>query len=112
MADTTLTAVENMVYVIQSPLHMVEGEVLVITLTVSHASSVTSPVTTAFLNGDSFTTGISGSDSVSANVITCKTFTPTADVRGSYVLNFKYVNGAQTEYKKCLVHVAKQEDTP
>ena len=112
MADVTLTAVQDRPYVLESPLDMIEGEVYVFTITVSHATTVSTPVTTAFLNEDSASTTIGGSDAASGNVITSKTFTPTVDVRGDYVLNFKYVNGSQTEYKKCLCRVALQEDTP
>ena len=112
MPDFTLTAVQNKVWVMESPIDMVEGEVAVFAVTVSHASNVSSPVTTAFLNGDAFTTGITGTDASEdgSNVITTKAFTPTVDIRGDYVLVFKYVNGSQTEYKKCLVRVSKQED--
>jgi len=112
MADFTLTAVADKPYLLESPLDMVEGEIYVFTITVSHATSVSSPVTTAFLNDVAFTTGISGSDGTSGNRITSKTFTPTADTRGDYVLNFKYVNGSQTEYRKLLCRVALQEDSP
>ena len=112
MAKSNLTAVAGDIEVLESPIYMVEGEVLAPVLTVSHASLVSAPVTTAAFEGQASTTTVSGSDSASGNVITCKSFTPTANVRGTYVLIFKYVNGNQTEYKKCIVIVALQEDTP
>ena len=112
MADISITARQDQVWVIESPQYGIEGEIYVFTLTVPYATTVSAPVTTAFKNKTAMTAEISGSDAASGNVITSKLFTPTADVKGTYVLNFKYVNGSQTEYKKLLMYIGLQEDVP
>ena len=110
MADVSVTARQDQVWVLESPQYGIEGEIYVFTLTVPYATTVSTPVTTAFRNKTSH--ALTGSDSASGNVITSKTFTPTTDVAGTYIINFKFVNGSQTEYKKLMMKIGLQEDVP
>jgi hypothetical protein len=91
---------------------MVEGEVLAASLTVPYASTVSSPVTAAYLHEEDVSSTVlsSGSDAASGNVITMETFTPSVDIRGPYVLTVTFTNGSQTEVKKVKVHVSLKED--
>ena len=110
MADVSITAKQDSVWVLESPQFAIEGEILLFTLTVPYATTISTPTNTAFRNKTSVTW--TGTATVSGNVFTSTAFTPTADTAGDYVLNFKYVNGSQTEYKKLLLRVGLQEDAP
>lgn len=110
MASRNLTAQDGEVWLLESPIEMVEGEVAVFRITFPWINTLSSPATTAFIDGESASSTLGGSDSASGNVFTSKTFTPSVNVRGDYVLNFQYVNGSNTEIKKLLVRVSLQED--
>ena len=111
MADVTITAKQDSVWVLESPQFAIEGEILLFTLTVPYATTISAPEHWAFRNKTA-ATWEDATASVSGNVFTSTAFTPTADTAGTYVLNFKYVNGSQTEYKKLLLKVGLQEDVP
>ena len=114
MADVTLTARANEVWVAESPQDGVGGEIFVFTMTVPYATTLSSGLNHAYRNRTDLSTSLfaSSAGTVSGNVFTSAAFTPSTGINGRYVLNFEYVQGSQTEVKKLLLRVGKQSDTP
>jgi hypothetical protein len=114
MADVSLTARANEVWVAESPQDAVAGEVLEFVLTIPYTTTIGSGTHVAFKERTdvSATVFASTSGTVSGNVLTSQKLTPTADIAGRYVVVFKYTNGNNTENKKLLLRVAKQAYTP
>ena len=114
MADVSLTARANEVWVAENPQDGVGGEVFVFTLTVPYAGTLSSGYNHAYRNRTNLSTSLfaSTSGSVSGNVFTSAAFTPSTGVTGRYVLNFEYAQGNQTEVKKLLMRIGKQSETP
>lgn len=112
--DVSITARQDAVWVLESPQYGIEGEIYVFTLTVPYASTISSPDTYCYRDGNDVTSsvGLDSAASASGNVLTSAAMTPTADVAGKYVVVFKFVNGSNTELKKLLLKIGKQEDAP
>ena len=114
MADVTLTARADEVWVAENPQDGVGGELFVFTLTVPYATSLSSGINTVYRNRTDLSTSLLATSSagVSGNVLTSAAFTPSTGVTGRYVLNFRYKQGSQTEVKKLLMRIGKQSETP
>jgi hypothetical protein len=114
MADVTLTARANEVWVAENPQDGVGGEVFVFTLTVPYATTLSSGFNYAYRNRTNLSTAVwsTGGVDTSGNVFTSEIFTPAAGIAGRYVLNFRYKQGSQTEVKKLLMRIGKQSETP
>jgi hypothetical protein len=115
MADVSLTARANEVWVAESPQDGVAGEIYEFTLTVPYATTISAGKNTAFRDRTDVSATVFAStvaDGTSGNVLTADTLTPVVDVAGRYVIVFKYVNGNQTENKKLLLRIGKQAYTP
>ena len=114
MPDFSLTAKQDDTWVIENPQDAIAGEILTFTLTVPYATTISSPDTFCWRDNTDVTTsvGLNGAASAAGNVLTAAAMTPTAVTRGRYVVSFQFVNGSQTELKKLLLRVGKQEDAP
>jgi len=111
MADITLTARQNEIWLAESPLTLVEGEAHKFTVTVPYATTVSSPNTTAYLKGTDVSAAVlTAGDNSSGNVITTDKFTPSADIRGPYIITVAFTNSTQSEVKKIKIHVSLKED--
>lgn len=114
MADVSLTARADQAWVVEGAQDGVEGEVYVFTLTVPYATTISTPDHFAYRNKTDVTSAVGWTcaPAASGNVFTALAMTPTADIAGKYVCVFQYVNGSNTEIKKLLLRVGKQEDAP
>jgi hypothetical protein len=114
MADASLTARQNEVWVAESPQDGVAGEVLEFVLTVPYTATIGSGTHVVFKERTDVSSAVfaSTTGTISGNTLTSQKLTPIADVAGRYVVVFKYTNGNNTENKKLLLRVAKQAYTP
>ena len=114
MADVTLTARDDEVWLIESPQDGVGGEAFVFTITAPYATTLSSGINYAYRNKTNLSTAVwsTGGVTTSGNVFTSEIFTPSTGVDGRYVLNFRWRNGSQIEVKKLLMRIGRQSATP
>ena len=105
---------EKEIWLIESPVTMVEGEVVAYSIDWLGASKVESAVVKVYKNGTdvSDTTMISGdSNVISGNVLTCKKITALTDDGGSrYVVVIQCDVDNNTEIRKLLIQIVKPSD--
>lgn len=110
MPDATLTAKEDQLFLLESPQDGAVGDAVVLTMVVPYETTISSPASTVYLNGNDVTsTVLGGSDSASTNIYTPKTFTP--DIAGRYVFTYKFTRagGEGTVVKKLIYRCSKAE---
>lgn len=115
MADLSLTARKNEVWVAESPQDGVAGEKYSFTMTVPYVTTLSSGVNTVFKDRTDLSTSMFGSTtaSVSGNVFTSSYLTFSTGLSGRYVINLRYkFSTSNIEVKKLLLRVAKQAETP
>jgi len=114
MADVSLTARQNEVWVAESPQDGVAGEAFAFTLTVPYTATISSGVNTIFKDRAELSTSLFASTTAttSGNVFTASVLTTSTGVDGRYVVNLRYVNGNNIEIKKLLLRMSKQTYTP
>ena len=101
----------NEIWLIESPVTMVEGEAVAYSVDWLGANKVESPSVTVYKNGQDVSSSvmISGdSHVVSGNVVTLKKITAASGDGGNrYVVVVECVVDSNTERRKLLVHVVK-----
>jgi len=115
MADRTLTARQDEVWVAESPQDALAGEKFAFVLTVPYVTTLSSGVNTVFKDRTDLSTSMFGTTTagVSGNVFTSSYLTFSTGLSGRYVVNFKYkFSTSNIEVKKLLLRVAKQAETP
>ena len=114
MADVTLTARADEVWVAENPQDGVGGELFVFTMTVPYVTTISSGINYVYRNRTDLSTSLLATSSAgtSGNVLTSAQFTPSTGIAGRYVLNFRYKQGAQIEVKKILMRIGKKSETP
>jgi hypothetical protein len=114
MADVSLTARADEVWVAENPQDGVGGELFVFTLTVPYATTLSSGLNDVYRNRAMLSTSLLASTTAttSGNVLTSAAFTPSTGIAGRYVLNFRYKQGNQIEVKKLLMRIGKQSEAP
>lgn len=107
-------AKEKEIWVIESPITMVEGEEVAYSIDWLGASKLETAVVKVYKNGGDKTSDImiSGdSNVISGNVLTCKKITALEDDGGSrYVLVAQCAVDNNTEIRKCLIQIVKPGD--
>ena len=105
---------ENEIWLIESPVVMVEGEVIAYSVDWLGASKVESPSVTVYKNGQDVTSSVmvSGdSHTVSGNVLTMKKITAGgSDGGANYVVVVQCGVDNNTEIRKLLVQVVKASE--
>ena len=115
MADRTLTARLNEVWVAESPQDAIAGEKMSFTLTAPYITTMSSGVNTVFKDRTDLSTSLFGTTTaaVSGNVFTSSYLTLSTGLSGRYVVNFQYkFSTSNIEVKKLLLRVNKQAETP
>lgn len=115
MADRSLTARKDEVWVAESPQDAVAGEKIQFTLTVPYVTTLSSGVNTVFKDRTDLSTSMFGSTTaaVSGNVLTSSYLTFSTGLSGRYVVNLQYkFSTSNIEVKKLLLRVTKQAYTP
>jgi len=99
-------------WVVEKDQVMVEGEAITFSVDFIGATTVASPDTKCYLNGEDYSaTALSGSASVSGSVVTCKTVTAQAGDGGStYVMAVSATVNGNAEIRKFLIRVAGPAD--
>ena len=103
-----------MVAIVESPIDMIEGEIITYTVTWEDAISLSSPTAIVYRRAEDITSTVmaSGSHSVSGNVQTLKPITAIAGDGGSiYVVDIQVVvDGLNTEIRKLLINILKDKE--
>jgi len=102
------------VWIKESPVAMVEGEVLPFTVLFEGAESVSSPVSTVFKGGQDYSSEVqlSGdSDLASGNVVSIKKITAKPGDAGShYIVNVQaVVDSVRTEIRKLKINIVDEK---
>jgi hypothetical protein len=115
MADLSLTARKNEVWVAESPQDGVAGEKYSFVMTVPYVTAISSGVNTVYKDRTDLSTALFGSTTaaVSGNVFTSSYLTLSTGLAGRYVVNLQFKHGtSNVEIKKLLLRVDKQAYTP
>ena len=100
-------------WIVESPIEMVEGETITYSIEWLGTSSLSSPTATVKFNSQDVTSTVmpSGSHSVSSNIQTLKPITAaTAHVRGSYIVTIQCTVDGNTEIRLLEIRVLSTED--
>ena len=115
MADLSLTARKDEVWVAESPQDGIAGEKYSFTMSVPYVTTISSGVNTVFRDRTDLSTTLFGSTTagVSGNVFTSSYLTLSTGISGRYVVNFQFKHStSNVEIKKLLLRVDKQAYTP
>lgn len=103
----------NGVWLIESPITMVEGEQIAFSVNWLGASKVTSPVVDIYKNGADITEEVLGAGDeyvISSNVLTLKKLRARdTDGGAKYVMVIEANVNSNTERRKLLIHIVRSE---